>query len=616
MPLFRTSCHALLLFAVIQATQAKATSSPNVIIIMTDDQGYGDLGCHGNPAIKTPNLDRLHTESVRLTDFHVDPTCSPTRAALMTGRYSHRARVWHTVQGRNFLGRSEQTIGDHFKRAGYRTALFGKWHLGVNYPYRPIDRGFEEWLGQGDGGTGQANDYWGNDRFNDIYIHNGQRETEPRPGFGTDVFFDAAIDFVKAKDPRPFLLCLPTYTPHSPLHIDPAWLEDYPQLNGQLPAFFATISRIDMNIGRLRKALDNHGLADNTILVFLTDNGSSTGFKFFNAGMTGGKGNLYDGGHRVPCFIHWPEGKLAHGQDVTQLSAHLDLLPTMAGLCSVPLPNDLKLDGIDLSPLLRNPKKSWPQRTLIVESQRIAHPVINRKTSVLRDTWRLVNMNRDTTGKARYALYDLASDPAQEKDVIKSHPETAKSLTAAYETYWKSVSQGDESHLAYVIAGTPHQKTIDLCGGDWLATTNLEQTNPPVPWNPGTVLRGLRSNGYWGIEFAQAGKYRVELRRWPREVDAPIRAPLPVDKGPVDAYKGTKPARLPAGVALPITSARLTLGDKSYTKPVNDTQHTVDFEVEIQQAGTQTRLQTYMLDDQGNELCGAYYVYVELVRAQ
>ena len=193
-----TTCLFLCTQAFAAATESRseaqtAGGKPNVIVVLTDDQGYGDLSLTGNPILKTPNMDRLAREGVQFANFHVDSYCTPTRSALMTGRYSHRVGGWGTVNGRNMLRDDEVTMADVFRHNGYRTGHFGKWHLGTNYPYRPIDRGFEEWLGHGDGGTGCTTDYWGNDRVNDHYIHNGQWEKQPRPGFEGDVFFDAAI---------------------------------------------------------------------------------------------------------------------------------------------------------------------------------------------------------------------------------------------------------------------------------------------------------------------------------------------------------------------------------------------------------------------------------------
>ncbi len=343
-----------------------ATSKPNVILIMTDDQGYGDLACHGNPDLKTPHLDRLAGESVSFSNFHVDSYCTPTRSALMTGRYSHRVGGWGTVAGRNMLRDTEVTMGDVFRHNGYRTALFGKWHLGTNYPYRPIDRGFEEWLGKGDGGTGCATDYWGNDRVNDVFIHNG--EPVALPGFETDVFFDAAGDFIKNNKQRPFFVYIAPYAVHGPESVpDLKWLQPYVGKSSPSVAdFYATITNIDQNVGRLRDLLREEGLAKDTILVFLTDNGSAR--NPYPAGMRGKKGSQYDGGHRVPCFFHWPAGGIQKPKTVDHLAAHLDILPTFVDLCSLKLPQPVPFDGISLRPLLMDVNPAWSDRTLIIGS--------------------------------------------------------------------------------------------------------------------------------------------------------------------------------------------------------------------------------------------------------
>ena len=336
------------------ADNRKLAKKPNVIVVMTDDQGYGDLRCHGNPVVQTPHLDALHAESVRLTNFHVDPTCSPTRAALLTGCYSHRVNVWHTICGRNRLHRNQATIADYFRSAGYATGHFGKWHLGGQFPFRPIDRGFDEWLGQGDGGTGAISDYWGNNRVDDMYLHNG--EPVYREGYGPDIFFDAAMAFARdqAQQEQPFFIYLATYIPHNPCSLpDKEWVA---RLREKVPLniayFLASIERADANLGRLMYFLEEEQLADDTILIFLTDNGTASGDPVYNAGMRGKKGSVFEGGHRVPCFLRWRNGELAHGRDVSQLTAHIDLLPTLADACDLSL-HDAQLDWQSLLPCLK-----------------------------------------------------------------------------------------------------------------------------------------------------------------------------------------------------------------------------------------------------------------------
>ncbi|MGI9240240.1 MAG: arylsulfatase, partial [Verrucomicrobiales bacterium] len=319
---------------------------PNVIVVITDDQGYGDLGCHGNELIKTPNLDDLHSQSTRLTNFHVSPTCAPTRAALMTGRYANATGVWHTIMGRSILRRDEATIGRVFADAGYATGMFGKWHLGDNFPSRPEDMGFEHVVRHGGGGVGQLPDVWGNDYFDDTYWVNGTKKSFE--GYCTDIWFSEALSFIESKrgQGQPFLAYLSTNAPHSPFLVG----EEYKQIyadNPEVPnaAFYGMISNLDENVGRLLGKLESWGLGENTIVIFMTDNGTSAGYagpkkdggaaKGFNAGMRGKKGSEYDGGHRVPFFIRWPAGGVTAGRDIPTLTAHIDVLPTLMEYCGI-----------------------------------------------------------------------------------------------------------------------------------------------------------------------------------------------------------------------------------------------------------------------------------------
>lgn len=226
---------------------------PNVVLVITDDQGYGDLGCHGNPIIQTPNIDALHSQSVRLTNFHVGPTCAPTRAGLMTGRYCNCTGVWHTIGGRSLLRKDEITLGDVFRAGGYRTGMFGKWHLGDNYPFRPHDRGFDEALYHGGGGVSQTNDWWGNDYFDDIYLRNG--EPEAFQGYCTDVWFSQAMDFVERNRQQPFFCYLSTNAPHSPHNVPERYARLYEGLPCERDRFYGMITNIDDNMARLRAHL-------------------------------------------------------------------------------------------------------------------------------------------------------------------------------------------------------------------------------------------------------------------------------------------------------------------------------------------------------------------------
>ncbi|MHC4214116.1 MAG: sulfatase-like hydrolase/transferase, partial [Planctomycetota bacterium] len=247
---------------------------PNVVLVITDDQGYGDLSCHGNKILKTPNLDKLYSQSTRLRDFHVNPTCSPTRAALMTGRYCNRTGVWHTIMGRSLLRKDEVTMADVFRDSGYRTGIFGKWHLGDNYPFRPMDRGFDDVLVHRGGGIGNTQDYWGNDYFDDSYFRNSK--PEKFEGYCTDVWFAEAMKFIEANKDRPFFCYLTTNAPHGPFRVPEKYSQPYKN-KGIVANFYGMIANIDENFGRLEAKLKELELDDDTILIFMTDNGTAAG---------------------------------------------------------------------------------------------------------------------------------------------------------------------------------------------------------------------------------------------------------------------------------------------------------------------------------------------------
>ncbi len=575
---------------------------PNVIVLLTDDQGYGDLSCTGNPVVKTPQMDRLANESVRFSNFHVDSYCSPTRSALMTGRYSHRVGVWATITGRNLLRDDEVTMADVFRHNGYRTGHFGKWHLGTSFPYRPIDRGFDEWLGHGDGGTGCTTDYWGNDRVNDHYVHNGAWETQPRPGFEADVFFDAAMQFIREHKSQPFFTFLATYNPHSPCSLaDPDWAAPY---RGKGPAdFYASIARVDENLGRLRALLQAEGLADNTLLVFLTDNGTAEGEQVFNAGMRGKKGSPYDGGHRVPCFLHWPAGGFDQPVTVDRLAAHLDLLPTLVDLCSLTLPKPVRYDGTSLRPLLTDPQAPWPDRTVVLGTVPNAGGVINpglppygRNCSVMTDRWRLVQ-DRE--------LYDMTADSGQQTNLAGDHPDVVEKLRADYKAYWADVSAHDKGWRGRPIIGSPAETETVLGAEDWYPTQGT------CPWNQGAVATGGAHFGYWTVRFSAAGNYRIEVRRWPREAAAPL-AGVPAGKTVVDAFLSGSPVRgtLYNGTphALPVAKIRLKIGSSTQEAAVGQSDQAVVFEVAVP-AGP-AAIEATLIDAAGQPLCDAFYAYV------
>jgi arylsulfatase A-like enzyme len=579
-----------------------AQSKPNVIIVLTDDQGYGDLSVTGNPVVKTPNMDRLAHEGVQFTDFHVDSYCTPTRAALMTGRYAHRVGGWGTVNGRNMLRDDEVTMADVFRHNGYRTGHFGKWHLGTNYPYRPVDRGFDEWLGKGDGGTGCTTDYWGNDRVNDHYIHNGRWEENPRAGFEGDVFFDAALEFIRENKGQPFFTYLALYNPHNPRSLpDPKEAESYQgkNVNGD---FFSTIARVDQNLGRLRQFLQEEGLTDNTLLVFLTDNGTAGGDRVFNAGMRGRKGSPYDGGHRVPCLLSWPAGGFRMPATVARLSAHLDLLPTLVDLCALNLPKPVEFDGVSLKPLLDNPRADWPERVLVMGAAankagpNAPPPEFGSNCAVMSERWRLVNDKE---------LYDMTRDPGQRHDIANDNPEEVTQLRAAYQKYWADVSAHDHGWRGRPILGTKTAPDVELCAEDWFTTRG------DCPWNQGAIANGAAASGHWPVRFAAAGNYRIEVRRWPRELQAAI-AGVPTGSKAVDSWLDGRPVSgtLYKGTprTLPVGRVELKIAGQVHTADVSDADTVKSFSVAV--GAGPADIEATLLDKAGNALCGAYYVSV------
>ncbi len=598
-PILLLACLVLIPAAGLCATEPRR---PNVVLVLTDDQGFGDLSCHGNPILKTPHMDALHDEAVRFANFHVDAYCSPTRAALMTGRYTHRVGVWRTIAGRNLLRDGELTMAEVFRHNGYRTGHFGKWHLGAHYPYRPMDRGFDEWLGHGDGGTGTTGDAWNNDRVNDLYILNGR--TERRAGFEADVFFDEAMRFMRTNKDRPFFVYLATYNPHNPCSLpDKTWADPY---RDKVPLstayFFASIARVDENLGRLRRFLKDEGLSDNTILTFLTDNGTAEGERVFNAGRRGKKGAVFDGGHRVPCFLHWPAGGLHRPADVNRLAAHLDLLPTLVDLCSLKLPRTVTFDGVSLKPLLYDPAAPWPDRTLVVGTPRnqastSAPPVHWESGAVMTDRWRLVNRDQ---------LYDMAADPGQKQNVAQRYPAVVKQLQDAYEEYWANVSAGQETWQGRPILGTPYEEETCLTSESWTPTQGTG-----CPWSQGHVAEGTRAFGRWTVRIARTCMYRIEVRRWPRAVDVPMTDAPSAAKTP-DAFLSDQPVLWQlygaAPRALPVATVRLRIGAQVEEAPVAAGDQGKVFRMELSAGATEIEAQ--LLDGAGVPLCGAYFVCV------
>jgi arylsulfatase len=424
---------------------------PNIIFILTDDQGYGDLSCHGNPVLKTPNIDRLHAEGVRFTDFHVSPTCSPTRSALMTGRHEFKNGVTHTILERERLTLKATTLAQVMNSAGYTTGIFGKWHLGDEPAYWPNRRGFDEMFIHGCGGIGQTypgscGDVPGNRYFDPTINHNGK--FEKTSGYCTDVFFGKALSWIESvKGKKPFFCYVPTNAPHAPLQVRPEDEKRYADKvkDPKAAKFFGMIANIDDNVGRLLGKLKEWGIERDTLVIFMNDNGGTAGVSVFNAGMRGSKVTPWLGGTRASSFWRWP-GAL-NPADVDRLAAHIDVLPTLADIAGAKLTAEVKtqVEGRSLAPLLLDPKSDWPERILFTHVGRwpkgaklaefkYAH------CSVRNPRWHMVCDTKD--GKKRWELFDVKADPGEKTDVTDQHPDVVKELDTAYDRWWESVQPG------------------------------------------------------------------------------------------------------------------------------------------------------------------------------
>ncbi len=617
------------LFNALTLSQSHAATSedvtraqPNVVIVITDDQGYGDLSCHGNPVLKTPSIDDLYAESIRLKDYHVAPTCSPTRAALQSGHWTNRTGVWHTIMGRSMIREDEPTIGQVFSQAGYATGMFGKWHLGDNFPYRPEDRGYTEVLRHGGGGVGQTPDYWDNAYFDGSYWHNGKPEAVK--GYCTDVYFEYAKKFIKnQKDAgKPFLAYISTNAPHGPHHAPEESAAPY--LDVEIPSsnakskpvnarqknransaktqnklkmahFFGMIANIDDNVGALRKFLDKEGLTENTIFIFTTDNGTASGHPIYNAGMRGNKGSQYDGGHRVPFFVHWPAGGLTKPMDVEPVTHAVDILPTLIDLCEIDSPKEIEFDGHSLASLLRgkpDPNVQWDERILVTDSQRVKDPIMWKSSSVMTSKWRLID------GKS---LYDIKADPGQKQDVATAYPAEVRRLREFYQGWWEEIEPSFNNDTAIYI-GHPQDNPSRLTSHDWITTGS-------TPWNQSHIRKGTdepKNTGFWNVKVCTAGKYQIRLRRWPEESKAPINVGMPPGK-PVP---GTKPFRMTPGRQFNLNKATIEIAGKSLSTDFE--QNALEAVITAELPKGKTKLTAKFHGADGSTV-GAYYAYIKLI---
>jgi arylsulfatase A-like enzyme len=519
---------SLFLCALGAAVFAAEKSKPNVIIILTDDQGFGELGVTGNPLVRTPHIDRFAAQSASLTNYHVMPVCSPTRACLMTGRYNYRTGVVDTFLGRSLMHPDETTLAQMLAAGGYRTGIFGKWHLGDNYPMRAMDKGFQETLVLNGGGLAQPGDPPdpADERgayFNATLRHNG--EWLKTDGYVSDVITSAAMKFIEKKDDKPFFVYLPFNCPHSPHQVPDSYRDHYsgkdfsaaafPKKGHPMPArndaddlahVYGMIENIDDNVGRLLAKLDELKLSENTIVIFSSDNGCQK-HNGYNAGFQGWKGTTYEGGIHQFCFLRWP-AQLKAGTQVDRIAAHIDLAPTLLDLCGVPKPASVNFDGRSLAPLLRGEKIAWPDRTLFFQWHRGDVPGRYRAFAARSQDWKLVQplgVADKWDGKAAFQLFDMAHDPLEEHDLAAEKPDMVAKLKADYDAWFSDVTgKRDYAKPSRIFLSAPQENPVLLTRQDW--------RGDGASWGP----KGI---GHWEVNVVASMPCEVRLRFEPLKAD-------------------------------------------------------------------------------------------------
>ena len=438
---------------------------PNVVLIITDDQGYGTVGVHGNDQVRTPYMDRLANEGVAFDRFYGHPLCSPSRAALMTGRYFYRTGILHTSRGGALMSGDEVTAAELFRDAGYRTGIFGKWHLGDNYPMRPMDQGFEKAVWHKGGGIGQS-PVRPNSYFDSLLWREG--EDFQAKGYCTDVFFDEALAFIEEYQSEPFFIYIPTNAPHDPLEISDEYADPYREmgLDDSVARIYGMVENIDDNIGRLLELLERLGLDEDTIIIFTSDHGPAGGR--YNAGLRSTKGDVYEGGIRVPYFMRWPKG-LPAGFKTDKIASHIDVLPTLLSLCNVDSPSDLRMDGVDLTPLIRGHEVEWLDRTLFIQTHRGSRPRQYHNCTALTQRYKWLGYP-GTGGQWDFEtsstdpvmeLYDLEDDPGEEKEIGGQMPDFVAQMRKDYDAWFDDVASDWQAGVIHI--GNSAENPLTLC---------------------------------------------------------------------------------------------------------------------------------------------------------
>ncbi len=478
---------------------------PNVLLILVDNQSFFELSCHGHAQLKTPQIDALASESVDFVNFHAPPFCSPSRGAMLTGRYALRLGIHNTIGGVSILQKDEATLADYLKAAGYATAIFGKWHLGLSYPYHPSERGFDEVFIHGGGGIGQLEDYYGNRHTNATWDHNGTFVKSK--GFSTDVLFDRAAVFIEKHRNEPFFCFLSTPATHTPYEAEPRAMKRILERGveaseGDLK-LYSMVENIDENVGDLMDRLYALELRENTMVIFATDQGvSDRGApepRF--QGKRASHPVAFDEKHAVTCMVRYPPLTMSGQQEA--LAGMVDLAPTILDVCGLPRPSST--DGRSLRPLLAGASQWDDERTLIVQCPRGRVRKKWDNTSVKTQQWRLVGGDQ---------LFDIRKDPGQRTNVAEGFPKVVATLSTAYDRFWESLPHTD-TLLSRHTLGSSVEPSTRLNGMDWY--------RGGAPWHQ-LHLKRQHQNGVWAVSVARSGRYRFELRWYPREAPTAIGA--------------------------------------------------------------------------------------------
>jgi arylsulfatase A len=516
------------------ATTCEA-AKPSVLLILSDDQGYGDFGVTGNTLVKTPVLDKFAREGTQFERFFVSPVCAPTRASVLTGRWWLRAGVWGVTQCKETMRPSEVTIAEALKTAGYRTGCFGKWHNGEQYPCTPPGQGFDEFLGFNNG-------HWNN--YFDTELIRGSQFVKTK-GFITDVLTDEAIAFIEKNKSQPFFCYVPFNTPHSPFQIPDKYFNKYKAkgLGDVLATVYGMCENIDDNVGRLLATLERLNLRENTIVLYFSDNGANT--DRYNAGMRGRKGSVHEGGTRVPLWVQWP-ARFKEPRVIKEVSAHIDLFPTLLELCGVKAPPGPRIDGLSLVPLLDGKKVHWPERTLFTHQSSGTRPEMGKHDAVRTQRYRAVleagGVNNSAAGTGDWQLYDMLDDPGEKKDIAASKPELVKQLAVAYANWFKDVtSAGFEKPL--IPVGYEQHNPVRLYAPQSSFTGKIRffaGTGFANDWLTGWT--NLTDKISFQLEVARAGSFEVELAYACAAEEAGSKIRLSAGTNSVEAIVAAAPA--------------------------------------------------------------------------